>query len=69
LLLEAFEEVVYRLGLRFALVLFEIGPKLLLCLAGIEKKFLPGAEDQPADVAIGHARGFPNEPRDLEISL
>lgn len=63
------ERVVNRLRLRFALMLIKIELELLLGLFEVEKKFLPRAEGQPANVAISHARDLADEACDLEVAI
>ena len=48
---------------------FELGLKLLLGLIGIEEEFLFCPEGQAAYVTIRQARGFPDEPCNLKISV
>jgi len=63
------QSVVDRAFFGLALVLVEIFLELLLGFVEINQKFLPRAEGEAADVAIGQTWGAADEPDELESAL
>ena len=63
------ERFVHRALFRLALVVIELGLKLLFGSVSIGYKLAPGAERQPADVAIGSAGRAPDESDDFELAV
>jgi len=52
-----------------ALMLIEVGLKLLFCFVGVYQKLLSSPEGQFANIAVPGARGAPNESGDFELSV
>ena len=63
------ERVIYGALFRHALVLVEIGLKLLFRLFGVDHKLPLRAEGQLADIAIRSAGSAPDESHDDEFAV
>jgi hypothetical protein len=68
-LLDLSQSAVHDIALRLAFMFGEIGEELRFGFVCVRNEFRPGPEGQPANIAIGDARGGPHEAHDLHISL